>query len=1387
MSPTSAVELITERVAGSGDLGTVYAAFVHDVQETAAAREQSLVLVLDGIDERPDDPAVRTFVRRILPLLAGAVVVVASARNVDVDLGPEYAVRKEKWLSRLSDDNVRQAIRDRTGLSGNTTEDLVTVIDGSAERLQNVITLYRTARVDPSDPDQLARFVAQVPAWADSGQVYEALGALDPAYRPLAFALSALRWVNRPLLEQVAAASAVLTGPDVHIHDLLSPELRPSWLVPDRWGWRIGNDRLRRAMLDEFSRSHPDVTARVHASAAEYHRRALWESGLDGAVDVPDDPLRVPVRATYDERRDDRATAYEAEWLYHLLAIDPRRAFPIALDRVAEAWQDGVDYASALQLLAVGADLDLPPLQQHMLRLISESISAELHGQIALAARLLEDALPLVPHDSPARALLLDALGTFYVNADRPSVALRWLAEALESAMKFEATDDRCRRAACLAAATQGLVLLERNRVSGTSELDEALATARETRDVRLIAAIHQMRVHAVASLGLARSEQAAREALGDIDAGLAADAAAAINVQLAFALMFKPDPDYAEADRTLDKALSTFKALGRSDDEIDVLCRKATLEMLRGDHTAASDVRAAAIDMSRTPALTHANLGSLAAWADNYPRALAEHWSACAHDALSRLSATGSNQEATTPAPADINVLLATFAADLDDLPRRTRFLAASSNDGGPRTADGKVLLAALRDGVQTPAVARRSLATSMLERLDGEPSFRYSLAGAMRWFASGGVETGAETIGWSDVVRALRTAGAAESDEPAEALLLADALQESDAVEEAERVRENIVAATKDRLAANPRDPELYAALGRSLHALQRSDEARDAYRHAYDLEPTIVRLVNLTDALTRCNQWTEASRLLEHVLNERGAEPALLDELVRLLTPVLDDEEQRRAERIARDQPDDSRFALIAGRGLASVIQKRAEARRAQTASQLSDQSTSIPSEERRELPVELLTDAVAWFTSAANLLGADRVPLLEAAELLLDVSDVAPVGAPTAWEVLEPVSADVIAAEANRDRAACALARIASRGGADEPPARMLLERLMQDAVAARTASLPELAPAVDVDIPHPFILLVGSGLVDRINPSVTPAAEQLYTTMIGAVREWARDELGFDVPGVSVRPADDGPGHLLAFYVHSVRREEYVLGGPAATTLGTDDVQLATGRPAPAGVLPDGRTATWLDDGQQRLLDELGSETFDMRGLVCLALLDAIPRRADEVLNTELVHQLLTSARVGDRWLEDGLGTAAAAFRRLVADGLPLADLSALMAGLDYPLDFAALYRETRQRAVAGSMVRPRGSQVVPLDDADVTELIGNATPMAVARIARVSLPRMAVERIRRWAAVRLPAGAGVVIVPDASDRIPVAELLRGAGLRHIVIAPSDIDATVSVP
>jgi hypothetical protein len=1392
-----------DRVQGTGDLNLLYAAFVRDLNAAGAARQDRndsgtrgpLVLVLDGIDERLDDPGVRVLIDRVLPAASDHTALVVAARDPDVTLGPKYLNRELVWLRRLADDRVRAQLAGVSELPAAILDELVHSVGGSPERLANVLQFQRSTTLDPKDPAQSTAFTAQALAWAESGRVYQALAMLDDGWHPLVFALSALRVVNRPLLDEIAAVIDVGGEVGCDAGKLLRPERRPPWLAVDVHGWRIPDDKLRQAMLDEFRRSHPDLLERTHRRAAEYHRRALWSTSSQASgPDGDGNEWRVPERSYYGERRTPAAAFHEAEWLYHRFALDADAAFPFAVERVAEAFQAD-DLGTVLTLLAPW-DLELPGDQRYAFTLLSGAAAAAVEGALDRRVHLLEQVLPLIPTSGPARALLVCELAGALVNAEQRMAARRRMWEAYELAAPAVESDVRCQRSACLAKAVYGMLLMEDGAVrSGGDQLDEALTMAHGAGDPRLVAEIHRVRVRGYMSSGYAASEQAAQEALRDVDASLAPGLTASISDQLALMLTFREDPDYPQAERLLRTSIDIYRALGEVDSEVETLAQLAALVRLLGDANAAVQLRAQALQLGPSRARTHELLAKEAAWAEDDERELQELRAAVAVTALQRPA----DERDAAPTTGAVHALLGLYATRDVDEDMKQRYVRAARAADATRDEDAAVLVAAC-EGTETAAekvhAARRNVESALLRAGRGESSTLFQLGSRLLLTAQEREVAGDDAHGVGDppallrqqAVSALRGAVNASPDEASQVLALADALAAAGDEDGAERCRSDLITALRERLTGDPANPELLGALIDALVATRHLDEAVDVFQHAEELHARDRRLLSLTAAMADQGRWTEASALVEEELGRSEREGELLTEAARLLSPVNNDEEQRRAERLAEAFPDCGRFALVAARGLAATAREQRRARRALNASVDARNTRSASATDNRELRPETLQRATELFRRAAAALATPTEAVLEAAELLLDVADVAPPHTPPVWpfladavEGLEPGRSSPLS-----DRAAVCLARVIRGCHPSAGEATPLLARLRWEALEERRAggklesAGSELAP--------PLVVEAGAALVSLLDPDVTPSAQRLYDDdgMIAAARTWLGEQWGFVLPGVRVRRSAGDTGAELTLLVRGAPRARVSSGAVAATTLGPEVVEAVTGARGSEGSLPDGRAVTWIDEEQAQILDAADHEVLDARSLLCLALLDTLGQRADELLDTQRLCESLSSRDIDARWKQAGLPVLASVLRHLLRDGFSIDDIHRVVEGFDptAPPEFDTFYAEARRRLgpalVPGLLSRRPGSRVIHIE-ADDLDALWSIVPK-MRREASTSLPLSwaAVMGVRRWASQHALHGAAVV-VPTDDDRQRVADVLRAAAVAAPVVTAAEAE------
>lgn len=1340
-------DVAVDRLQGSGELAEVQRAFVEDIRHSADPMVR-MALVIDGVDERPEDPAVRVLVERILPSIVDRVSVVASAGDPDVNLGPALVRRHSIWLRRLTDATVRAELRrglagvDGAELDDRTLGELVRAVDGSPGRLANVVSYQRTT----SHPPSSARYLSQARAWADSGQVYRALQELDDRHRNLAFCLGAVRWVNRPLLDAIATATSDVPDDDIVPGDLLRSEFRPAWLSVDQWGWRIHDDRLRRAMLEEHRRTHPDRLMAVHRAAAAYHRDVLWSTLASTAAGDDGDLTAVPQRDAYQQARTAVATAHEAEWLYHLLAIDPDTGLRSAVERTAEALQADDDRAM-LELPAIGNELTLPRYHRYILRLLSEAASASVQKQNDRVARALDRVVELLPEGTPGRALLLCTLAAAQIAAKRHTAGVRTLRDGVEASRPFAERDARCRWAECLAGA---LLAEAAPATTRASEFDQALGLARTTGDIALLADVHRICVRASPHVGFDETVRRARAALSELDGAIAPELTAAISTQLAFALTHQQEPDRAAADWQLASALEVLHELGDPVREAEALAQRHVLSLLRKDEEAARTYRARAFQIDPT-SQTHRRIAVYLSWTGDRPREVLELEAACALDARRHLATHGDDEAVHLGL---VDTLLAAQAAALGDDDARATYLAAAEARWRDHLGEeDRTLLDAVREaelGHDPDPAGRRRVAHRVFAQVPVARGLLRELASAYERLATvHHREPDRWRDAWAGAATALRPALAQPHDEPDWVVSLIWALRFSGEPDEADRKAKDLVRQQRTRLErVGPDDAAVLTALGDALSACEDSDAALAHYERAYEIEPNTARAIRLLQTWWNSDDWTV-----------------------------------ERLEQMVAAHADTGDLVFRAARLLAKAARDRARAMRRHDARP--DETSTAPSTVPADLPARMLATAVGWFRAAATRRPDARAILLEAAEMLLDVADVTPPGAPDVWDVLDEAMA---AGGGERRRIVEALARLVRGGG--PAAAADALATLRTDALRAveRTTPADVLEHAIS-----PIAVEIGTALLPGVDPEQTPDASRLYDAggMLTTLRAWIGSDSGITPPGVRVRVSETLDERGIELVLHDAPRARRRAASCAATTALPERVEAVTGRaPAPDGRarLPDGRPCVWLTDRERALLEQVGAETFDARALLCLALADTLTRHLGEVLDTQRLVSMLRDAGLDETWNAAALPTAAALLRRLVHDGASIADLAETLRHARPDAPFSQAYDSLRQQSpfdIARRLrARRHNAEIRELTDDDIEQLLDGVDRRLASHVARQVLPLAAVARLRRELAT---SDDVVAVAVSAEHRVAVAEALLAAGVELPVLSVDETGAAHQAP
>lgn len=604
-------------IAGPGDLDAVMGVFVEDLIDAAAqSQDQRLVLLFSDLDSRPEDREVIWLREWLVPMLTNSpILIVVSAEDeaaarLPLKLGRPEVIMLEPFTPEESQRYVREII-------GVQNQLLVTQVAadsaGILERLEGY-RLYFQKHPALRDRDSLE---VEAYAWAAGGSVYELLQQVrSPFLQKVLLASSPLRWFNAPLLEAVAAAGELAsTGDDVAgAAALLERGRRPSWVTNVGGGWGIEGESRRRAFVDEFRRLNPAQFRAVHSAAADYHRRILeaWGRGLSSRrSSEPADVSQAP-RPPAGTRPFDDSTYVGtlSEWLYHLMAVDPDRAFALLAEYVVEAiFKDCDDAAS---LLDIGPEIKLERRQRLYLDLLQRATKTYEASQYAEAARafgeLFQAGFPTPVVKPAVEGLLgivqsrlgLEEATEWFERADKDfretstgiepdvlhmhCVTMQWLAFGI--AVRDQTTD-------------RALKLLE-----------EAAKLAAELQDTELLGDLNRTRAMVFEQVTeLDNAEAYNDKALRSYEgAGLPSSVALARRDR---ARLLLNREKYAEAEAELTAAAAIYSYLADPEQQAQVAVEKLDLFLRRGDGELAEEQKVRALNLRRDDPALYNSIGS--------------------------------------------------------------------------------------------------------------------------------------------------------------------------------------------------------------------------------------------------------------------------------------------------------------------------------------------------------------------------------------------------------------------------------------------------------------------------------------------------------------------------------------------------------------------------------------------------------------------------------------------------------------------------------------------------------------------------------------------------------------------------------------------------------
>ncbi len=627
-------DLMTEHAETRRTLGAVSEEFVTGLLELAKA-DRPILLVFGNLDFSPSSAKLLWLRRSLLPRIAHARVVVAVSTEPRFeldDVGPLFDHPEQMALDRFDEEEAEQFLERHIKLPKDSPLGRAVLED--SDRFPERLAGYARYFEDHPEARTNERLPTEARDLTSGGLVSGLLGRVgDPFLREVLLHAAPLRWFNAELLTGIADACGLTPAADgPGAAGLLDIGQRPSWVSNLGGGWGIDVEARRRAVVDEFRRLHPGLYRRVHLHAARYHVTRLRE--LEGAV--PGDAGLVseqdvidyqPVTYPTDRLRWEEYLAALAEWLYHLIALSPRRGFARLADHVGEAlaWERPT---AAVALLDIGVEVALPGSEALARQRLLEVVRSVHNGRHADTLQLLDEFSAGGSASAIADAAAHYLAGTRLVLLGRSPLAVHDQFERAETLLG--GTDDgvqartlRCLNLTQLAAAK---ARRDEHGDAGLAVLVQAAELA-ESLDPRMRAEVKRVR-----GLILAGTKQgpealvACGEALELLSrTGAAAEAARVLCLRAELNLDAGQRP---AARRDLLSAQSIYRQLVEPEAEAGVLVGLVDIALRAGDDAEVAELERAITRLRPDEALLRSQIGSLFL-AAHRPEAAVERFSA--------------------------------------------------------------------------------------------------------------------------------------------------------------------------------------------------------------------------------------------------------------------------------------------------------------------------------------------------------------------------------------------------------------------------------------------------------------------------------------------------------------------------------------------------------------------------------------------------------------------------------------------------------------------------------------------------------------------------------------------------------------------------------------
>ncbi|MEP6920084.1 MAG: FHIPEP family type III secretion protein [bacterium] len=1217
-----ALELAKDAISGPGDLRSLTEAFVSDLLQLGESQKpHRLVLLFDNLDARPNDHDIRWVRDKLIPRLVhdhSVLLVTTTEDPLQVAITQEI-VRESIWLRPFDEAESRRYVKEVIGIENQRLLDEVTKRGGGLPQKLNYYRAYFEAR--PPEYRLQDQLSDEAEAWVVSGDVNQLLQQIKSDYlRKVIVASSPLRWFNAELLEAVAEKAGLPDKEETQTRpaSLLELGRRPSWITQMGGGWGIEMEQRRRDFIEELRRFNRTLHKEVHELGAEYHHRRLVAfEAQAAAVDVSaarakSDVFNYAPKSLPSKRFEDpEYTPTLAEWLYHILALAPEKAFPIVADIAGETLFYDFDNCRVAEpcnserLLQIGPELNLPKRQRLYLDLLARAAFSLRQGDQQEAIRVLR-ALTSAGAPTPfLKPVILFLMGACHWQLVQEAEAVRCFEDADNLFSKVPPTDLRAIRVRCFNATWLAYSLTRRDQAAGRAQkmLTSAIADAtNKLGDDALVGELERARalIHEEL-LELDGARTGYENALISYEKAGIPNGAALVRRDLS-RLLLQQNAD-EEAGQELDKACAIYGYLADTENQAAVAVEKMKLYLKLKDTEKAEEQKTEALKLANDRAVVRNMVGNTYFAAEFFPEA------------------TEAYQEAVKRAP-NIAVYRANLAGALLALDR--------PNDAIREIEEARRLL---------PNDQGLLLQHALLNKSTKNQTTADSLFDKIEHLRRKDVD--------DDPQRSERHAS------------LGVLLLIREKYDEAEK-------AYREAVTLEVEEPSYRIQLGRSLYYLQRYEEAATEFLKAADLAPGRAYIGDWISSTVKGLEQELAISLLQEAVNRLPKDAQLHYQLGQLLRrPIAihasSDKDELKPSSPATPEQSPVPVTGEGGAGAAPALGLENAPEPTADVELTPREKSLLPGREtgvslasaipniRNLQTINLEPDldksqreekAIQEF-KAARKLKPDHVPcLLELAEIFVDRRD---------WD-----QADKYAAKASK---------LVGSDALDSTRQRLLnlLTRIQRKESWYR-----------EVGNLYPVVTPIAIELATNLERSVgeTPEGKQFIEEMLSDLREALLKKTGVKFPGVRVRINSDlSPGDCVIL-IHEVPRYLYQLESEHVADASSEEC-LALNVTGKATTLPwNGKAATWIDSSDLETLEENEIAVWERRGFILATLGHILELHAADFVGIQEVQNMveeLASATGRDIKVTDQmLPRLSVVLRRLLQEKISIADLNAII-------------------------------------------------------------------------------------------------------------------------